>query len=379
LKPSDYFFEWSICYGLFANHVAEIPTNGEVTRVPPFPMNKIKRDAMQEILDEYIERGIVEPSTSAWNPPAFLVNKQHGPEETLGSKRGRVVEDYRQLNTTILDEVFEPPCVQELMDIIGDNNKYYCSIDLRQGYHHVPLKVSDREKTTFSTAGLAGKLQYRVLPYELKHSWQIFQRKMEKILGTLINRSCLVYVDDILIFEESIEKLLNNLAAVLERISSEGGSIDLGKSKFLAEEIDFLGHTIGKKGMMATSKDISAIKNYKRPTSEKEMLSLLGLASYEQKYVPNFATYEKVLRNLVIRNEKHITWNVSAIKAFENLKYKISKQNVLAHFIESYETEIFCDASGSCIGALLTQIQPDGESRVVQYASRTLTLWSKDT
>jgi RNase H-like domain found in reverse transcriptase len=86
----------------------------------------------------------------------------------------------------------------------------------------------------------------------------------------------------------------------------------------------------------------------------------------------NFATYEMVLRNLVIRDEKHITWNVSASEAFENLKYKIGKQNVLAHFIESYEAEIFCDASESCLGAVPTQIQPDGESRVVHYASRTL-------
>jgi Reverse transcriptase (RNA-dependent DNA polymerase) len=91
---------------------------------------------------------------------------------------------------------------------------------------------------------------------------------MEKIHGTLINRCCLVYDDDILIFGESIKKLLKNLDAVLERISSEGGSIDLGKSKFLAEEIDFLGHTIRKKGMMATLKDISAIENYKKPTSK---------------------------------------------------------------------------------------------------------------
>jgi hypothetical protein len=62
LKHSNYIFEWSGCYGLFADHVAEIPTNGEITRMPLFPMNKIKRDAMQEILDEYIERGIVEPN-----------------------------------------------------------------------------------------------------------------------------------------------------------------------------------------------------------------------------------------------------------------------------------------------------------------------------
>jgi RNase H-like domain found in reverse transcriptase len=101
-------------------------------------------------------------------------------------------------------------------------------------------------------------------------------------------------------------------------------------------------------------------------------LSFLGIASYEQKYVPNFATYKKVLKNLVIREAKHITWNVSACEAFERLKYKIGKQSVLAHFIESYETEIFCDTSGSCLGAVLTQIQTDGTGRLVQYAPRTV-------
>jgi hypothetical protein len=56
-------------------------------------MNKIKRDAMQTILDEYIERGIVEPSQSSWNALAFIITKQHGPEETNASKIWRVVED----------------------------------------------------------------------------------------------------------------------------------------------------------------------------------------------------------------------------------------------------------------------------------------------
>jgi hypothetical protein len=161
LKHSDNIFEWSGRYGLFANDFAEIPTNGEVTRVPSFPMNKIKCDAMQEILDKNIERGIVETSRSAWNAPACLIKKQLGSKETLASKRWHVVKDYRQLNPTIIDEVFVPQCVQELIDIIENDNKYYCSIGLKQGYHHIPLKVCDPEKTTFSTSGLAGKLQYR--------------------------------------------------------------------------------------------------------------------------------------------------------------------------------------------------------------------------
>jgi hypothetical protein len=85
-----------------------------------------------------------------------------------------MVKDYQELNKIITAEVFETPCVSEIVDIIGSNNKYYCSIDLRKGYHHLPLKVSDREKTLYSTGELAGKLQFRLLLYGLKHGGQVF-------------------------------------------------------------------------------------------------------------------------------------------------------------------------------------------------------------
>jgi hypothetical protein len=78
LKHSDCILEKSGCYSLFAHHVAEKPNNGEITKLPPFLLNKIKSDAMLEILNKYIKRGIVETSTSAWNACADLVKRQQG-------------------------------------------------------------------------------------------------------------------------------------------------------------------------------------------------------------------------------------------------------------------------------------------------------------
>jgi hypothetical protein len=62
---------------VFANGVAEVPKNGEMTTVLLLSMNKIKRDSMLEILDKYIKRGIVEASASALDAPDFFVKKQH--------------------------------------------------------------------------------------------------------------------------------------------------------------------------------------------------------------------------------------------------------------------------------------------------------------
>jgi Reverse transcriptase (RNA-dependent DNA polymerase) len=144
------------------------------------------------------------------------------------------VEDYPELNNIIVDEVFDAPSVSEIVDFIGNENIYYCSLDLRHGYHHLPLKVSHREKTTLSTARLARKFQYRVLPYVLKHGGQVFQRAMERVLEGLIEKHCIVYVDDVSIFSKTFNHMLESLDLVLRRINKEGRSIDLTKSRFLA-------------------------------------------------------------------------------------------------------------------------------------------------
>jgi hypothetical protein len=66
-----------------------------------------------------------------------------------------MVEDLRELNKVIIDAELDTPSVREIIDIIGSENKYYCSKELKEGYHHLPLNASDREKTTFSTGRLA--------------------------------------------------------------------------------------------------------------------------------------------------------------------------------------------------------------------------------
>jgi RNase H-like domain found in reverse transcriptase len=83
-------------------------------------------------------------------------------------------------------------------------------------------------------------------------------------------------------------------------------------------------------------------------------------------YVPNSARYKKSLRVLIKTNVKFIVWNNVASNSFAYLKEEIANQNMLAHFNERFPSEIFCDASGLCLGAILLQIQTDSESTVVQ-------------
>jgi RNase H-like domain found in reverse transcriptase len=117
-------------------------------------------------------------------------------------------------------------------------------------------------------------------------------------------------------------------------------------------------------------KDIKAIRKYIKPRTAKEMKSFLGLGSYERKYIPRFAQYEKTLRGC-ITNKKFVMWTKEGEKAFEDIKKAIANSNMLAMFMEEADTFILCDASGKCLGATLMQVHGK-EDRVICYARRSL-------
>ena len=75
---------------------------------------------------------------------------------------------------------------------------------------------ADREKTAFATPN--GLYQFRVMPFGLCNAPGTFQHLMEHVLRGLHWSTCLVYLDDIIIFSTTVEKHLTRLADVLTRL-----------------------------------------------------------------------------------------------------------------------------------------------------------------
>lgn len=197
LRHKDAIFEWSGRYGMFQNHAIslELSDNVPVTQ-RPYRLNPQQTQAAAEILQEYSNRGLIEPSNSAYSAPAFLVPKKHAPGDPT-IKKWRMVEDYREINKKLHYPQTPVPIVQDLLDQLGAENVFFCSIDLKQGYHHVPIVPKDRHKTAFSASRYLH--QYKVLPYGFKSAPRIFQDVMQTILRPLLGKGCLVYIDDVII------------------------------------------------------------------------------------------------------------------------------------------------------------------------------------
>jgi hypothetical protein len=185
------------------------PTDDIPVAEAPFKVSPDKRSALDAILQEYLQRDIIEPSDSPYAAPAFLVSKRQADGSSGASHSYRLVEDYSALNKKLVPNRHPVPSVQELLDSLGRTNAYFCTLDLRQGYHHVPLTMAARRRTAFLTP--AGQFQYKRLPYGLSTAPRIFQRNMEKILHRQLFRTCIVYIDDVLVFGPTFSDLLANL------------------------------------------------------------------------------------------------------------------------------------------------------------------------
>ena len=97
-------------------------------------------------------------------------------------------------------------------------SKFFSKIDLTDGFWQIPLKEEDKPKTGFSTR--RGLWQWRVMPMGLINSPSTFQRAMQKVLRKRLWRSCMVYIDDIIIYSRTIEEHIQPVKEVLEDLAS---------------------------------------------------------------------------------------------------------------------------------------------------------------
>ena len=106
------------------------------------------------------------------------------------------------------------------------------------------------------------------------------------------------------------------------------------------------------------------------PQSASEVRSFLGLANYNARFIPDFATVVEPLRRLT-KNGVHFEFGDEQRKAFNELKNRLSSAETLGYFDKDAKTQIIGDASPVGFGAVLIQEQ-QGRKRVISYASKSL-------
>ena len=333
-------------------------------RLAPAELAEVKTQ-----VTDLLEKGLIEPSTSAYGSPILFVKKKTG--------ELRMVVDYRELNKLTVKNRYPLPRIDDLFDKLH-GAQYFTSLDAASGFHQILLKPNNRPKTAFRTP--FGHYQFKVLPFGLTNAPATFQTVMNRLFdqahfdahgtahaGEMLSDYVLVFVDDILIFSKSAEDHQRHLRTVFELLRKEKLQIKPSKCVWGQTELPYLGFIVGREGIKPDPKKVEAVTTWPTPTSVKDIQQFLGLTNFFRKFILGYANLAAPLTELT---KKKVTWKWSSEceESFQDLKAKLTAAPVLAIPDPAAPFELITDSCGYGIGAVLMQ-----NHRPVAFYSRKMT------
>lgn len=158
---------------------------------------------------------------------------------------------------------------------------------MAKGFHQILVKPEDRCKTAFSTP--YGHYEFVRMPFGLKNAPATFQRLINRVLRDFINKICVVYLDDILIFSTSFEEHISNINSIFKKLREANLKIQINKCTFFAKETMYLGHLLTTSGVKPNPSKIETILKLKLPQNIKGIKSFLSMAGFYRKFIKDFS------------------------------------------------------------------------------------------
>ena len=339
-----------------------IETEGLPIKRRPYRLALSKRKALDDKLDDLLKQGVIVPSASPWASPVVLVDKKDP------SEGPRFCVDFTHLNKVTKKDAYPIPLIRDIFDQL-QGATVFSTLDLKSGFHQLPLHPDDQEKTAFVCH--RGLFHWTRLPMGLCNASQLFQRAMEVVFKGLIGRICMLYIDDIVCYSKSEEEHVEHLQMLFERLRQFNLRLNPSKCVFGLKQVKLLGYIVSEEGLKADPDKVSAILRMKAPGSIPEVRSFLGMAGYYRTCIPDFARTSEPLVELTRKNAR-FHWTGRHQLAFDHLKEALASDQVMAHPRTDQPYLLYTDACDYAVGAILCQKDDQGVERPIVYLSKQL-------
>ncbi|GJT25439.1 putative reverse transcriptase domain-containing protein [Tanacetum coccineum] len=231
----------------------------------PYRLAPSKMKELMSQLQELLDKGFIRPSSSPWGAPILFVKKKDG------------------------------------------SAKWFSKIDLRSGYHQLRVREEDIPKTAFRTR--YGHYEFVVMPFGLTNAPAIFMDLMNRVCRPMLDKSVIVFIDDILVYSKSLK-------------------VDPAK--------------------------IEAVMNWQAPKNVGEIRSFSSLAGYYRRFIQDFFKIASSLTKLT-RKSTHFEWSREQEEAFATLQKKLCEAPILVIPKGTEDMVVYSDASYSGLRCVLIQ------------------------
>lgn len=321
-----------------------------------FPQGIKQRELIDTTFDKLHEQERMTFSSKAtpFSAPVFVVYK------TLpnGVRSGRVVVDIRDLNQMVLRDVYPIPSQMEMTSLVA-GSKFITTVDCASFFYQWPVYPPDRHKLTVVTH--RGQEEFQVPLMGFTNSVQYVQRQIDKILRPF-RKFARAYIDDIVIYSETLEEQLKHLAQVFAKLRRMRICLKPSKSFIGFPSVRLLGQHVDSFGLTSADDKLAAIANLEFPATLAKLEYLLGLTGWLRQYVHYYSAIIEPLQNIktvLLKNSpvsgqkrRHYVMTTKILDptplelaSFKELKAAFAKPTFLAHHDPKRDMYIDVDAS----------------------------------
>ena len=329
---------------------------------PPFgslySLSKLELQALRQWIDENLSKGFIRASSSPAGAPILFVKKKGG---SL-----RLCVDYRGLNEGTIKNRYPLPLIRETLMQLS-KPRYYTTLDVRGAYNLLRIAEGEEWKTAFRTR--YGLFESLVMPFGLTNAPADFQRFINDVLHPFLDNFCTAYLNDILIYSDTLQEHKIHVRQVLEVLAKAGLHLRPEKCEFHRTEVTYLGLIISNKWVKMDPRKVEAVTMWESPANLHDVRAFLGFVNFYRRFIKG---YSQVVTPIVRLTKKDVPfkWDEECEQAFQQLKTAFTSAPVLRHFDPDQEVVVETDASDYVSAGILSQYEKQLEFFTLSPSSR---------
>ena len=183
----------------------------------------------------------------------------------------RVCVDYTNLKDAYPNDSFPLPRIDLIVDSTTSHGML-SFLDAFSRYHQIPMFQPDEDKTTFVTPH--GLYCYKVMSFGLKNVGATYKRLMTKIFKPLIGRTVEVYIDDIVVKNETQAEHVQHLEEAFCLMRAYNMKLNLAKLAFDINARKFIGFMVTQRGIEVNPAQIKVVLVTPTPSNKKKLQRL---------------------------------------------------------------------------------------------------------
>jgi len=229
-------------------------------------------------VNRMLEAQVVRTGTRKWASPVVVVPKNDAsPRFCVG---------YRRLSAVTKKDSYPIPRMEDCIDSLEDA-RIFPTLDCYAWYWQIPMAPDDIDKTAFTCH--MGTHENLKMAFGLTNAPATFQRALDIIQSRMTWQTCLVYLDDFIVFSDIPKNRVKALYEALNRLGRAGVTLKAKKCQFFQTSVEHVGHIISPGEMRVHNKNLEALTKVGHPRTKTQLRSCLGMCNVYRRFVVNYA------------------------------------------------------------------------------------------